>query len=238
MARGRKGARKGAAKRKMMRRKGKARYGYRAPMLAKRLGQLIRISNGTNGNSGPQIQGVADGNGSCQIGSWGTDYMNTAQVGGSLQFKLESAVDYGDFAQLFDRYKIIGVKLRFLYQQNIGSTGSTNILPTLNYSFDADDAVVPTTQTEVTKKQYCHTKIMNANRPFSIYIKPRVTLPTTLSGSAVTVPAKWCNSAQPDIPHYGLKFFIQGWQYGTLSAAVLSQLTIQPTYYLALKDTQ
>jgi len=212
---------------------------YSKPSCFKRLGLPILIANGNTGNGGPNV--VTDGNGSCQIGSWASGYMNTAQVGGSLQFKLESSVDYGDFAQLFDRYKITGVKLKFLYQHNIGSVGSTTgaILPTLNYSFDGDDNAVPTAQIEVLKKQYCHTKVMNANEYFSLYIKPRITTPTTLAGSYTTSKAKWidCNSGTA-VPHFGIKFWLSGWTPGTLSSAVLNAFTIQPTYYFALKDTQ
>lgn len=213
---------------------------YSKPSCFKRLGQLIMIGNKANGADGPGIINTADGNGSCQVGSWGTaGYMNTAQVGGSLQFKLESAVDYGDFAQLFDRYKITGVKLKFMYQENIGSTGNNSLLPTFNYSFDGDDADVPTTQLMVTKKQYCHSKVLNGNKSFSLFIKPRITAPTTLSGTYTTSKAKWvdCNTGT-GVPHYGVKFWLKDWTYGTVSTPVLNLLTIQPTYYFALKDTQ
>lgn len=232
---GRKGAygRKRYVRRKRYVKKG--RVGSK-PTIVKRIGMPIRIANSSVSNL-PAVD--ADGIGSLQIGTPAVDILNTYMYGGSLQFKLESVVQAVDLVQLFDRYKIVGVKLKFLYQQNIGSVGSTtgSILPIMNYSFDADDVVPPTLATDVTKKQYCHTKVLNANRTFSLFIKPRQAIQSNLSGAEVNFKAQWNNCANADIPHYGLKFFVNNWQ-ATTSTQLLNCLTITPTYYLAMKDTQ
>lgn len=216
----------------------KARIGTK-PTIIKRIGLPIRIANSASSYL-PYAE--SDGNGSLQVGTASADILNTSQVGASLQFKLESSVDYADLVALYDRYKIVGVKLKFLYQQNIGSVGSTtgSILPILNYSFDADDNVVPASLIEVTKKQYCHTKIMNANRSFGLYIKPRQAIQSSLAGADVNMKAQFNNCANADIPHYGLKMYINNWQAnpGVGGSQLLNMLTIVPTYYFAMKDTQ
>lgn len=208
------------------------------PHKFKRIGQLMRIGNSTI--SGAPIA-TASGNSSLTVGTATADTLNTQQVGGAVVFKLNSATDFGDFAQLFDRYKITGVKLKFLYQSNIANSDSTsgsNALPLLNYSFDADDADVPTTLDDVQRKQYCHQKILNGNYSFSIFLKPRIlkeVYQSALGTGYNSAKATWLDCNNSSIPHYGLKFWINNWCPG---ATKFHQLTIQPTYYLALKDTR
>lgn len=208
------------------------------PHVFKRIGQLMRIGN--SAISGNPVA-TSSGNNSLIMGTASADTLNTTQVGGSVLFKMDSATDFGDFSQLFDRYKITGVKLKFLYQSNIAnadSTSGSNALPLMNYSFDADDADIPTNLDQVQRKQYCHQKILNGNYTFSIFIKPRIlkevysSLTSTGYNSA---KATWLDSNNAGVPHYGLKFWINNWTPG---ATKFHQLTIQPTYYLALKDTQ
>jgi len=234
-----KGYRRKGQKKRFGRRKYKSRVG-RSAYIMKRGGMPIRIGN--NDTAPYQPIAVADGVGSLSVGSYVADVLNTYQFGASIQFKLESSVQAADIIGMFDRYKIIGVKLRCLYQCNVAAAGAAtgSILPVINYAFDADDVVVPTLITDVTRKQYCKTKVMNANKPFNIWIKPRQLLQSSLPGADITVRPLWNNCANADIPHYGLKMFISNWQAdpGLTGSAELHQLTIQPTYYFALKDTQ
>lgn len=211
---------------------------YKKAIHIKRIGQLMRIGNDAiSGNP----TATADGAASLFMGASSVDTLNTRQVGASMQFKLSSATDFGDFTALFDRYKITGIKLRFLYQSNIAnadSTSGSNSLPLLNYSFDADDAGVPTSLDEVQRKQYCHQKILNGNKTFSLYIKPRIlkeVYASAVSTGYNSAPATWLDSAYPNIPHYGVKMWLNNWTPGNTK---FNQLTIQPTYYFALKDIQ
>lgn len=213
---------------------------FKGAIRIKRLGQLIRIGNDPAGSGGNPVA-TADGAGSLSVGTSLVDTLNTRQVGAAMIFKLNSVADFGDFPALFDRYKITGVKLQFLYQSNLAnsdSTTGTNALPLLSYSFDADDATVPSSLDEVQKKQYCHQKILNGNRMFSVFIRPRIlkeVYNSALTTSYQTAPATWLDSAQAGTPHYALKMWINNWGPGNTK---FHQLTITPTYYLSLKDTQ
>lgn len=241
----RRGARKGF-KPRMARRKYKKAVGrvgaYKAPTYIKRVGQQCRIGNDPTGSGGNPIA-TATGNGSliCAAGTSLSDTLNTRQVGASMLFKLDSVQDSNDFANLFDRYKIIGVKLKFLYQCNLAnsdSTTGTNALPLLSYTFDADDATQPTQLEDVQKKQYCHQRILNGNGMFSIYLKPRIlkeVYNSAISTGYNSAKAAWLDTNSAAIPHYGLKMWLNNWNPGNTK---FHQLTIYPTYYLALKDTQ
>lgn len=213
---------------------------YSAPVHIKRIGQLCRIGNDPAGSGGNPVA-TATGNGSLAVGTSAVDTMNTRQVGAAMTFALQCATDYGDFVNLFDRYKLKGVKLQFLYQSNLAnsdSTTGTNALPLLSYSFDADDATVPTSIDEVQKKQYCHQKILNGNSMFSVYLKPRLlkeVYASAISSGYNSAKATWLDSANVGVPHYGLKMWLNNWGPGNTK---FHQLTITPTYYFSLKDTQ
>lgn len=229
-------------------RKVKRKGGYRGykklnkrfskPTFIKRLGQLMRIGNDTV--SGLPVA-TLNGNTSLIVGTPSADSGATQQVGSSIRFKLNSTIDHAEFTNLFDRYKITGVKLKFMYQHNIASNNTTAndvILPVLSYSFDGDDASVPASYNDIASKQYVRQKILNGNTMFSVYYKPRISKEiyrsTTTTGYS-SEKACWLNSATDDIHHFGVKMWLNNWTDGV---NVLNQLTITPTYYLALRDTQ
>lgn len=167
---------------------------------------------------------------------------STYQFGGSIQFRLNAVADYADLTQLFDRYKITGVKVKMLYQQNIADAQSVGALPVMWFAQDFDDSVVPTSSTDVQVKQYAKTRILNGNREFSVFIRPRlskVLAADALAGAGASSERPcFVDCAYPQVPHYGLKFWIDGWHQGSPSQEIAQALRIQTTYYLKLKDTQ
>lgn len=157
----------------------------------------------------------------------------------STQFKLSSVIDVADLTQLYDRYKIVGVKLKIHYLHNASFIpGNTANLPTLYWAFDGDDADVPANTTAVAVKGYCKSTVLNANRPLTVYIKPRIT--KEIYNSPITTgysseKACWLDCNSSSIPHFGLKLAVTDWVGG---AENNNAIRIQPTYYLALRDTQ
>lgn len=143
----------------------------------------------------------------------------------------------GDFTQLFQQYKITGVKATFLYQVTDAPTNGGSVMPTILYAVDGDDAFPPT-YSQLRQKQNVKQKILTANKPFSIYYKPKISGTLTAGGvntSNSLVTKGWINSAVANADHYGLKFGINN-MYSTTS--VNTQLEIKFTYYLAMKDVQ
>lgn len=237
--------RKYRSKRKMGRKRKFAvkRRAYRSrtskPTFIKRKGVLMRIYNSPiTGN--PTVLNT-DGNGSIAIGNQVADTGATVQFGGGIRFQMQSALEYVDMTQFFDRYKITGVKLKFLYQHNNASnnnTGNNSVFPILNYSFDGDDDTIPSDYPTLAVKQYTKQTILNANFYKSVYIKPRITKEvyrTALTTGYTSERACWLDCANVNIAHFGLKLWIQNWNPGLTT---INQLTIEPTYYFALKDTQ
>lgn len=155
-----------------------------------------------------------------------------------VRHALNQVAQATDFTNLYDRYKITGVKVTFLYQvSDAGSTGA-GVLPTILYSTDYDDAAAPT-YAALRAKQNAKQRILTANRPFSIFYRPKmVTVAqesngTTFNPSMVT--SGYINSSFPQVDHYGLKFSLNN-LYSSVGTA--AQLEIKYVYYLAMKDPQ
>lgn len=234
-------------KRKQVRRRRVARPRTRIASkthLLKRHGEVIVVTNA--GTTGAPLL-AADGAGSAVFGTvipsatFGPAY----DVGMSLQFWLDSVLANSEITAMFDRYKITGVKLDVMYQQNTASSSgsSASILPVLYSSYDFDDATPPSLASDVTTRGYVRTHVLNANRTFSIFLKPRMPQVVNvlrneqiLSVNATNVRSQWIDSAVSDVPHYGVKFWLSNLPQN-FSENATCQLRIQPTYYLALKDT-
>lgn len=194
-------------------------------------------------------------------GSWiptltaagGNSFFQSSPIGGLLpgtwdytlssQFQLSSVYQVSDLVNLYDRYKITGVQLKIHYLQNSASPQSVaNVtpvyanLPVIHYAFDGDDANLNTKE-QILQKGYCHSRVLNANRPLTIFLRPRVT--KEIYNTAVTTgysseKACWLDSNSNSLPHFGMKFAITDWVGGEVNNAI----RITPTYYLALRDTQ
>lgn len=240
MARTKRGARR------YRKRAGKKRRTYRPRSIpgivhrVKRMGQVVFIKN--NATTGQPIL-TADGNGSfTQANLVAGALNNTWDFTLSSQYMLQCLTQVSDMTNFFDRYKIVGIGLKLHYLANTASTqyvpGVTNVsanLPTVYYAFDGDDALA-NTGAQLTQKGYCKSRVLNANRPLSLFLRPRLTkeVAGTVTPGVTSERPCWidCNSAS--IPHFGMKFYITDWVGGDINNA----LRIQPTYYLQFKDTQ
>lgn len=181
---------------------------------------------------------LTDGAGSSFISSTSADSMtNTIQWGTSMLFKLSSVIDSGDFTNLYDKYKIVGVKLKIMYQANTASTGGNSVMPVITYNVDHDDAAIPSSLNTVSTKAAARSRILTADRPINIYIKPKpaVALYQGIFSGFGSGNSMYVNSSSPDVQHFGLKFWINNFY---TPAGANNQITIQPTYYLACKESQ
>jgi hypothetical protein len=202
----------------------------------KRDGRVVQLLNTATGGS----WGVYNLGTNFAVGTNANDFGGGFQFGVSASFSLKDVIDFADFTDLFDRYKILKVVLKIMYQTNIGS-GSTSILPVMNYSFDCDDADIPTSQNDVSRKGYAKTKILNANRPFSWVCRPRISK-QVYDGNTPAYSSErpcWLDCTNTDVPHFAFKAWLRNCPAGNVdNNSQFSQITIQPVYYLALKDTQ
>lgn len=169
----------------------------------------------------------------------GTGFTNTYDVGIGLPFKLGAVIDPADLTSMFDRYRIIGVKLKFMFDINDANITGAGVLPWITLAQDYDDALQPANEQTVLTKQYAKSKRLD--KPFSIFLRPKPQLMIgqqagTVGNSGVPNSTDlYFNCTDTEVVFYGLKAFIRGWYS---PAGAQSMLRIQPTYYLSLKDTQ
>lgn len=171
--------------------------------------------------------------------AWPADNLSgTVQNQFACAHRLNQVTQSTDFTNLYDRYKITGVKATFLYQISDAGTTGAGVLPTIMWAPDYDDLSAPT-YPALRAKQNAKQRILSANSPFSIFYRPRIMSTVQASNGALTpnaiVSRGYINAEYPTVDHAGLKFSINN-LYG--STAVSAQLEIKFTYYLSMKDPQ
>lgn len=207
-------------------------------------------------NLGQDPPSIYSANGTWNLGTVVTDIVpGTSQFGLTANFQLRDVLNHTEFTNLYDRYKILGVKLKFMYQSataqdqlnlGTGSVGYNNVLPIMDHTFDIDDSDATTiTKTGVQQHAYCKTQIFQANQPFKKYMVPRasskIKITDTVVGDAVLGCSVWLDCSHDDAPHYGLKAWLSSWPYNSTPGAnqqASGCLTIQPIFYLAFRDSQ
>lgn len=172
-------------------------------------------------------------------GNSNSGFPNTGSFGISWMFSLQQVVEHLDFTGLFDRYKIAGVKLDVIFHHNNAQIAGGALFPTLYHVFDGDDATIPTTLNSVLKQENCKVKVLSRGGKYSIFCKPRQLLSpaTDTAGSTkiLTERAKWNNTADAGVQHYAIKMFVDDIYYNTNTSMLI---TLQPTFYLQMRDTQ
>lgn len=177
--------------------------------------------------------------------SWGSSVIVGSYTNGfAMVNRLNCLENPSDFTNLFDRYKLNGVKVTFLNQVSEATAGGAQVLPLLTYAIDYDD-LNPPTESQMRQKQYTKRKVLSANRPVSIFYKPKRLMPaadpssgTGLTNSVIT-NAGWTNCDFPQVTHGGLKFYLSNLYGGTpATTTVQSQIDIVVQYYFSCKDPQ
>lgn len=164
----------------------------------------------------------------------------TGEQGFAFQFNMSALPNFSEFSNLFDRYKITGVKLRILFLANSIEIGSPTqyAIPVIHHCTDIDDANPPSTENEILQKNFVKTRRLD--EPFTVFLRPKPTMEVfnsvTTTGYAVG-KSSWIDMASSGIPHYGWKAWVNNGQSST-STQVLGRLKIYATYYVALRDPQ
>lgn len=237
-------------RRVVRRRRPVRRYARRLPVRNsyhyKRSGAAIRIRHVTGDNG--DVWRIEDSAGMLNPlyasgTAWGPEsIVGSYQNSFALNSRLNAVEGYTDFTNLYDRYKITGVKATFMYQSDSSAVNSSSVLPTIMYAVDKDD-LTPDGFSAFRQKMDMKRKILTANRPFSVYWKPKKQMTvSSLAAEAdvISTNVGWNNCAFPGINHLGLKFYCNNLYGGTAGVAstVQTQLDIQITYYMTFKDPQ
>lgn len=162
----------------------------------------------------------------------------------SMEFHLNDLSQYIDIQGICDRYKIVDVKVKAMYnatavQGSSVSASFPSFMPFIKYVTDQDDASVQPT-TEMNAKMGLRSKTLAQGKLVSLRCKPRVA-PLLYSGttSAYAVPGKpqWINSGYVDTPHYGIKGYLENFVLQS-NAQATSCVTFELTYTVKVKDLQ
>lgn len=136
-----------------------------------------------------------------------------------MVFKLEDVKGEADFADLYDRYMLTTVVLKFKLTTNPNSIRtlnadlnwqSTNFFPKLWYCPDYDDNASETLA-QLKERSQTKWKVLRPNKEIKIVVKPAVTIQTYRTATTTGYAPKWkqwIDMAQRDVPHYGLKFVV------------------------------
>jgi len=163
----------------------------------------------------------------------------------AYQFTLDSLPNHTEFTNLYDLYKINGIKLSFVptASEYINSTTSSvvaqNGFQRFNSVIDYDDTSVPVNENELL--QYATLKTTPGTRTHSRYFKPRILqtveeiVGATL-GSSSSAP-KWISTLSPSVEHMGVKIFVPPPVSGSGIGAAITY-TVYATYYLQCRNTK
>ena len=178
------------------------------------------------------------------------DVSSTTSING-MSFSLNQVRGYADFADLYDRYMITCVVLKFRLISNPDAMtqlntvpdvaqkwNTTNWFPKLYYCPDYDDSNSETLN-QLKERAQTKLKILRPNQYVTVVVKPAVTIQTYATVTTTGYAPKWrqwIDMAQQDIPHYGLKYVVDC----TLDPndSYPFKIEIERKYYIACKDVR
>jgi len=163
----------------------------------------------------------------------------------SCDVALADLLNYTELTALADKYKINWVKMKVYSTSNTASAGGSGQLPSILYSLDEDDAVVPASSTTGlnTLREKMSSKLRQFKQNgsgFSIFFKPKImNVIGGAAGAAVSgpIPAPYIDCSNVDVPHYGVKGFLQDVNLSATPTA-FTQFKFDITISLTLKDIQ
>lgn len=152
-----------------------------------------------------------------------TSGVQVAQVNA---FSLGQLPSPTEFTNLYDSYKICGIKVKFLFERTEASVNVSNqIMPNLVTVNDFNDATSLTTEAQAL--EYASFKTRRLDKPITRYFRP-----TQIVTTGQIIKSRWNPSSSPDISHYGLKSLI----VGSSSGVSLGRLKIYTTFYIAMRS--
>jgi len=148
-----------------------------------------------------------------------TGFPGFLDVGMACPFALSDIGNIGPWRNMFDAYRINSIELTIEYLNNESNVTSLGLMPTIWMYADQDDALPPTTVTDIVGKQgvkmfqfgdRARSKVSYKLTP---YLQNVVTTSAGPQSVAINKSKQWCNS-QPGTAgyagatHFGLKLWI------------------------------
>lgn len=164
----------------------------------------------------------------------------------TIQTKLNDLLSFAELTALADKYKIKWVKVKIFATSNTASAASTAQLPSILYSIDQDDAVMPAGSTTglnaLRERMSSKLKQFKQNSPVSIFYRPGIVTAGQVAAGATPVNAmvgksRFIDSGVVDVQHFGVKGYLQDVNLAT-TASVLTQFKFDISMGVTLKDIQ
>lgn len=149
----------------------------------------------------------------------------------AYSFALSDVPGFATYTDLYDFYKIVGVKIMFVPRQT--EQNNQIYLGMFHYVVDYNDSNAVDSAEEIMSRQGSRMRYM-VGRPFSLYVKPRIAAMAYESGGSTGYYAerpRWMNTNDPTVPHYGLKVFLTQPSVGTTTDVYL-------TYWVRFKGVK
>lgn len=133
---------------------------------------------------------------------------------GNLNSTSVAVPDYTEFTALFDQYKIVGVKEKWVWSNNVTNAsaalgtlaGTAN--PIVLSSFDRNNAAPPTSSTELMQRDDTRYLTFDSNGPKVLSSRPVVDTVVGLGGasaSALAQSSPWLSTAGATVVYNGRK---------------------------------
>lgn len=166
---------------------------------------------------------------------------NNVSFGLGCIFKLSDVVNYIEFTNLFDSYRIKGVSatIAMMAANQVGN-GQWQYIPDLYYINDYDDGTPPPNYGVIQEYENCKVRKLSAEKTVKLYFKPKPTGVVytgnpVVPGYANTAPGQWLDCSSANVEHYGLKMFVENYQTNLNG---MPPIRIQFKYYLEFRTVR
>lgn len=175
------------------------------------------------------------------------DYsVNDTLTNYASMFRLNDLPSYTEFTNLFDQFRITGVKINFIFDKNTSliSLSPTEVhnpnIPNLVWVYDFDDASALANMTDY--EQYESFKCKQLIRPIRLFIRPKPSM-AAYAGAAWNGYMQgsnkvWIDCSTPGVEYYGIKWATSGEMGGGVGANFNGTLRVFYTVYIQCRDTR
>lgn len=205
---------------------------YRRRRKTKRVGKKTRFSIAKSVNLRGDVHYFRR---MCYKSTLTPDISNVAK--GGLSFLLGDVPNAGEFQNLFDQYRISGIKLQFsLNLDPAAQSASAAVFPRMYYVVDQDSNDSPASSDELRQYGKCRYALIQPNRTLNLFIRPKPL--TQIYDSTITTGYRtdkngWVDLATPNVPHYGFRYVIE-----QFNNSIGMNIQVHATYYFAMKGTR
>lgn len=158
----------------------------------------------------------------------------------AYQFTLNSLPDYSEFVNLYDMYKITGIKLSIVPTAQAVTSAVSGTINTSGFSrvhsvIDFDDNTQLASENNAL--QYATLRTTSHQRTHTRFFKPKlsVSIDGELATTLASAPSanRWISTEYPEVEHRGVKVWINPPVNNAVSTSLT--YTVYATYYLAMK---